>query len=99
MKPWTPARQGAEDHLVEPIFAEQAWRDYVCWQQQDERVIRRINDLTDNTLREPFSDIGKPEPLKHALPGFWPRQIADEHRMIHTPETDSLLIAQLRYRY
>lgn len=81
------------------IFAEQAWEDYVYWQQQDKRMVKRINELIEDTTREPFAGIGKPEPLKHALAGFWSRRITDEHRMVYQPEKDALLIAQLRYHY
>lgn len=77
------------------VFAEQAWEDYVYWQQQD----KRINELIENTVREPFTGIGKPEPLKHALAGYWSRRITDEHRMVYKPGQDALLIAQLRYHY
>lgn len=81
------------------IFAEQAWEDYLYWQQQDKKIVKRINDLIREAAREPFAGIGKPEPLKHALAGFWSRRITDEHRMIYKPEKDALLIAQLRYHY
>ena len=81
------------------VFAEQAWEDYLYWQQQDKRVVKRINELIEDTVREPFNGIGKPEPLKHALAGYWSRRINDEHRMVYKPERDALLIAQLRYHY
>lgn len=81
------------------IFAEQAWEDYVYWQQQDKRMVKRINELIRETVREPFAGIGKPEALKHALAGYWSRRITDEHRMVYRPEKDALLIAQLRYHY
>ena len=81
------------------VFAEQAWEDYLYWQQQDKRIVKRINELIDNTMREPFNGIGKPEPLKHALAGYWSRRITAEHRMGYKPERDALLIAQLRYHY
>lgn len=81
------------------IFAEQAWEDYLYWQRQDKRMVKRINELIENTAREPFTGIGKPEPLKHALSGFWSRRITDEHRMVYKPEKGALLIAQLRYHY
>ena len=81
------------------VFAEQAWEDYLYWQQQDKRIVKRINELIDNTMREPFNGIGKPEPLKHALAGYWSRRITDEHRMVYKSERDALLIAQLRYHY
>ena len=81
------------------IFAEQAWEDYVYWQQQDKRMVKGINELIRETVREPFAGIGKPEALKHALAGYWSRRITDEHRMVYRPEKDALLIAQLRYHY
>jgi toxin YoeB len=84
---------------VRLIFASQAWDDYLYWQQQDKRVLKRINELIAVTMTEPFNGIGKPEPLKHALAGFWSRRITEEHRMVYKPERDALLIAQLRYHY
>lgn len=81
------------------IFSEQAWEDYSYWQQQDRRTLKRINELIEQTCREPFSGIGKPEPLKHALAGYWSRRITEEHRMVYKAEKDALLIAQLRYHY
>jgi toxin YoeB len=84
---------------VKLVFADEAWEDYLYWQQQDKRMVKRINELITATKRDPFSGIGKPEPLKHALAGFWSRRITDEHRMVYKGEKDALLIAQLRYHY
>ena len=81
------------------IFADEAWEDYLCWQKQDKRMVKRINKLSLETQREPFSGIGKPEALKHALSGFWSRRITDEHRMVYRVEGNGLLIAQLRFHY
>ena len=81
------------------VFAELAWEDYLHWQQQDRKMVDRINKLIREIQREPFSGIGKPEPLKHALAGFWSRRINDEHRMIYRVEGEELQIAQLRYHY
>lgn len=81
------------------VFAEFAWQDYLYWQQQDKQVLKRINQLIQEIQREPFSGIGKPEPLKHALSGYWSRRINDEHRIVYKVENDALLIAQLRYHY
>ena len=81
------------------IFADAAWDDYLYWQQQDRRVVERINNLIKEAQREPFAGIGKPEPLKHALAGYWSRRITDEHRMVYKIDGDSMLIAQLRYHY
>ena len=81
------------------IFADAAWEDYLYWQKQDRKVVERINKLIQEVMREPFAGVGKPEPLKHALAGFWSRRITDEHRMVYRVEGDSLLIAQLLYHY
>ena len=62
-------------------------------------MVDRINKLIRETQREPFEGIGKPEPLKHALSGFWSRRITDEHRVVYRVEEDTLLIAQLRFHY
>jgi toxin YoeB len=84
---------------VKLVFAEQAWDDYLYWQRHDKHMVKRINELIDQTARDPFAGIGKPEPLKHALAGYWSRRINDEHRMIYKPDKDALLIAQLRFHY
>ena len=81
------------------IFSEEAWEDYLYWQKQDRRMIERINKLVQEVQRAPFSGVGKPEPLKHALSGYWSRRITDEHRMVYRIEGDSLLLAVLRYHY
>ena len=81
------------------IFADTAWDDYLYWQQHDKRLLERINRLIRETQREPYTGLGKPEPLKHALSGFWSRRITEEHRMVYKVEGDALLLAQLRYHY
>ena len=81
------------------IFADDAWDDYVYWQKQDKRMVERINKLIRETQREPFAGVGKPEPLKHALSGYWSRRINDEHRMVYCVEGDALMIAQLCFHY
>ena len=80
-------------------FSDEAWEDYLYWQKQDKRMVERINKWVKEVQREAFSGVGKPEPLKHALSGFWSRRITDEHRMVYRVEDDHLLIAQLRYHY
>ena len=80
------------------IFADEAWEDYLYWQRQDRRMVDRINKLIRETQREPFTGVGKPEPLKHALAGYWSRRINEEHRMVYKIEGDALLLAQLRYQ-
>ena len=81
------------------IFSEEAWEDYLSWQEQDRRMVVRINRLIKETMREPFTGNGKPEPLKHALAGYWSRRINEEHRMVYKVENGALLLAQLRYHY
>jgi toxin YoeB len=84
---------------VQLIVSEQAWEDVLHWQQHDRKLLQRINRLIEAIRRDPFSGIGKPEPLRHALAGYWSRRIDDEHRIVYKPGDESLLIAQLRYHY
>ena len=81
------------------IFSEEAWEDYVYWQKVDKNIVKRINELIKDTTRNPFEGIGKPEPLKFALSGYWSRRINSEHSMVYTVDKSSLLIAALRYHY
>jgi toxin YoeB len=81
------------------IFAEQAWEDYLHWQHTDKKVVQRIHALLKETQRSPLDGIGKPEPLRHALAGYWSRRITDEHRLVYKIQDGMLLIAQLRYHY
>ena len=81
------------------VFAEKAWEDYLYWQKTDKKIFKRINALIKEIVRDPFEGIGKPEPLKHALSGYWSRRINDEHRIVYRVQDESLLIAQLRYHY
>lgn len=81
------------------IFSEHAWEDYLYWQRTDKRILARINKLIKEIQQSPFEGIGKPEPLKHALSGYWSRRINEEHRIVYKVESESLLIGQLRYHY
>ena len=81
------------------IFAENAWEDYLYWQKTDKKLLKRINLLIRDITRDPFDGIGKPEPLKHALSGYWSRRINDEHRIVYKIDQESLLIVQLRFHY
>lgn len=81
------------------VFSETAWEDYLYWQKTDAKTLARINQLIREASRQPFTGIGKPEPLKHALKGYWSRRINDEHRFVYKATDDGLLIAQLRYHY
>ena len=81
------------------IFADTAWDDYLYWQKHDRKIVIRINTLIREIQRDPMTGVGKPEPLKHALAGFWSRRITEEHRIVYKVDGDSLLLAQLRYHY
>jgi toxin YoeB len=81
------------------IFSSQAWEDYLHWQQTDKKILKRINDLIKAISRDPFDGIGKPEPLRHGLSGYWSRRINDEHRLVYKVEGEDLLIAMCRYHY
>lgn len=81
------------------VFSETAWEDYLFWQKTDRRLLKRINQLIREIRRTPFEGIGKPEPLKHGLAGYWSRRVNDEHRIVYKVADDALFIAQLRYHY
>lgn len=81
------------------VFAEEAWNDYLYWQENDKKTLKRINELIKVIKREPFGGIGDPEPLKFNWSGFWSRRISREHRIVYAVENDSILIAQCRYHY
>jgi toxin YoeB len=81
------------------MFSPGAWEDYLHWQDTDQKIVGRINALIKDTSRNPMSGIGKPEPLRHSLAGFWSRRITAEHRMVYKIEDGSLLLVQLRYHY
>jgi len=84
---------------VNLVFAPEAWEDYLFWQETDKQVVKRIHQLIKDISRSPFTGIGKPEPLRHALSGYWSRRITQEHRMVYRVEQQNLIIAQLRYHY
>lgn len=81
------------------VFSDHAWDDYLFRQKTDKKILRRINTLIKETQRNPFEGLGKPEPLKHALSGYWSRRINDEHRFVYKVTGDSIHIAQFRYHY
>ena len=76
-----------------------AWEDYLYWQKNDRKILRKLNALIKETIREPFSGIGKPEPLKHALDGYWSRRITREHRLVYKVNNNGIHIVQCRYHY
>ena len=81
------------------IFSQDAWDDYLHWQKTDRKLLNRVNLLIREVVRSPFEGIGKPEPLKHGLAGYWSRRINDEHRLVYKVEGESVMIAQCRFHY
>jgi toxin YoeB len=76
-----------------------AWEEYLYWQNQDKKTLVRINTLIKETMRHPFTGIGKPEPLKSNLSGWWSRRITREHRLVYKIENKMLVILQCRFHY
>ncbi len=81
------------------IFSENAWEDYLYWQNTDKKKLKRVNHLIKDIQRNKYDGIGKPEPLKHSLFGYWSRRISNEHRIVYKIENSTILIVQLRYHY
>jgi toxin YoeB len=79
------------------VFSEHAWEDYQCWVRTDRRMLKRVDGLIQEIGRDPFSGVGKPEPLQNGLSGYWSRRLDDEHRIVYRMSKDAVLIAQLRY--
>jgi toxin YoeB len=73
--------------------------DYTWWQSQDRKTLRRINALITDCLHQPFEGIGKPEPLRENLAGFWSRRIDDTHRLVYTVDDGALIVIACRYHY
>ena len=84
---------------MNPTFTPSAWDDYQWFQQQDRRLLKRINQLIQEILRTPLEGIGKPEPLKGDLSGYWSRRINDEHRGVYSVRNDDVVIVACRYHY
>lgn len=81
------------------IWFDEAWIDYIYWQTQDKKTLKRINNLIKDTERNPFEGIGKPEPLKGDLSGFWSRHIDDTNRFVYRINNDKLEILSYRGHY
>ncbi len=85
------------------VWAPQAWEDYLHWQEKDRETVGKINELIKNATRSPFRGLGKPEPLKGSLQGWWSRRISGEHRFVYrvtgAGDAKALEIAQCRYHY
>ena len=80
-------------------WTDAAWEDYLYWQEQDKRTLRRINKLITDTKRSPFEGIGKPEALKENLSGFWSRRIDESHRLVYAVDETHITIISCRYHY
>ena len=81
------------------VWTKEAWKDYVYWQGQDRKTLKRINKLILDTQRTPFKGLGKPEPLKENLSGFWSRRIDESNRLVYTVDDSQLTIISCRYHY
>ncbi|OBU15049.1 addiction module protein [Photobacterium aquimaris] len=80
-------------------WTDDAWDDYLYWQTQDKKTLKRINKLINDVKRSPFEGIGKPEPLKENLSGFWSRRIDDTNRLVYVVDDQTLTIISCRYHY
>jgi len=81
------------------VWSDEAWQDYVEWQQQDAKMLAKINELVKDIRRNPYRGLGKPEPLKHGLKGYWSRRISQEHRLVYKVESSDVYIVSCRYHY
>ncbi len=84
---------------MKPTWDHSAWDDYVWWQAQDRRVLKRINVLINDSVRNGDEGMGKPEPLEHGFQGYWSRRITDEHRLVYKIVDNEVRIAACRYHY
>jgi toxin YoeB len=80
-------------------FIERSWDEYNSWQKDDKKVFDKIQRLIKETLRDPFGGIGKPEPLKNNLQGYWSKRITNEHRLVYKIEENQLIIISCKYHY
>jgi len=83
----------------ELVWTNSAWSDYLYWQTQDKKILKRINLLIRELLRHPEAGIGKPEKLRGSLSGFWSRRIDDTHRLVYAVEESRIVILACRYHY
>jgi toxin YoeB len=81
------------------VFADRGWEDFTYWVETDRKIAARIVRLIKDIEREPFDGLGKPEPLRYDLTGFWSRRITAEHRLVYAVDKERVLIAQARYHY
>ena len=81
------------------VFTTDGWDDYLSWERTDRAVLKRVNRLIEDALRDPAAGIGKPEALRHVLQGAWSRRITEEHRLVYVVEGEDLVVLQARYHY
>ena len=81
------------------IWSDKSWEDYVYWQSNDKKILKKINTLIKDIKRHPFEGLGKPEPLKHELAGCWSRRITSEHRLVYEVSDDKIYIVSCKYHY
>ena len=81
------------------LFTDEAWKDYLFWFENDKKQLKRINELIRDIDRTPFEGIGKPEPLKYDLKGYWSRRIDHEHRIVYAVKDDSVIYIAFRFHY
>jgi toxin YoeB len=81
------------------LFTVNSWEDYIYWQNTDKKVMKRINEIIKDIIRNVYEGIGKPEPLKYDYQGYWSRRINQEHRLVYKVENNTIFIAQCRYHY
>lgn len=81
------------------LFTDEAWKDYIYWAETDKKQLKKIHELIKEIDRAPFEGIGKPEPLKYGLRGFWSRRIDHEHRLVYTIENEQIVFISFRYHY
>lgn len=84
---------------MKTLWAEEAWEDYLWWHKTNDKIFQRINRLIEDTQQTPFTGLGKPEPLKHELSGYWSRRITEEHRLVYKVDDGRIIVAQCRYHY
>lgn len=85
--------------MMNKLFSDESWNDYLYWQATDKKMIKRINELLKDISKTPFSGVGKPEALKFNLSGYWSRRINSEDRLVYKIENNCIIILSCRYHY
>lgn len=81
------------------VWSPNAWEDYLFWRENDRKILKKLNAIIKDILHSPFEGIGKPEPLRHALAGYYSRRITDEHRIVYAADDENIYIVQCRFHY